>query len=206
MSFSTGVRFCLNTCEGNAYQGKNSPMFKNKQIFYENSFYFLLQQSKNFGEHQNFVWICQNCLNLFYGDLFFFVFFPGEVEVDLHSLQRNEVVKINSQLNKSCRRKNLRGEIQLTLTFNPVGQILRVTVNQVSNSTYLSIINQISGSYREERWYNSLLSGYQSKSIIGRSIYYVQNYGGTRRISRFCLELDDYLRQLKKLQVSLCFF
>ena len=68
--------------------------------------------------------------------------FTGEVEVDLHTLQRNEVVKINSQLNKSCRRKNLRGEIQLTLTFNPVGQILRVTVNQVSKPLLL-IVKQI---------------------------------------------------------------
>merc|ERR1712226_600891 len=50
----------------------------------------------------------------------------GEIEVDLHTLQRNEVVRLSTPLSKSCRRKNLRGEIQLTLTFNPVGKILRV--------------------------------------------------------------------------------
>ena len=55
----------------------------------------------------------------------------GEIEVDLHTLQRNEVVKLSTPLSKSCRKKNLRGEIQLTLLFNPVGKILRVTVNQV---------------------------------------------------------------------------
>ncbi|XP_063717360.1 synaptotagmin-7-like [Symsagittifera roscoffensis] len=57
----------------------------------------------------------------------------GEIEVDLHTLQRNEVVKLSTPLSKSCRKKNLRGEIQLTLLFNPVGKILRVTVNQVRN-------------------------------------------------------------------------